>query len=218
MAFYQFLIDQASLEDRPQEVVDYTKEIIKLAPGNLKARMTLGDYFYQKADYPQALKIFEEVKSRLPSLPKVNYYISKIHLATGDAKKALEAAEEEMLYNKNSEDGYVVAGEAHQALGDPIKAERTFEKAIAVNMKAAQPLAALAVLKFRQGHLEPARELLLRAIKEDGNDPMLHYPLGKVYKTIGQTPLAIEEFQVYLKLNPDGKEKGEVEQLINSMK
>ena len=87
-----------------------------------------------------------------------------------------------------------------------------------MNTKAPAPLAALADMKFRQGHLEPARELLIRAIKEDVNDPMLHYQLGKVYKAIGQTSLAIEEFQVYLKLSPEGKHKSEVDQLIQSMK
>lgn len=218
VAFYQFLVETSALEDRPEEVLEYTKTIIKIAPGNLEARMSLGEYYFGRENYPNATTVFDEVKSKLPSMPKVNYFLSKMALVKGEKEKALELAQEEMKHNPQLEGGYVAAGEAFQALAEYAKAEHHFEKAIAVAPKAPGPLAALADLKHRQGHNEAARELLLRAIAQDPNDPDFRYKLGKVYKTIGQGMLAIEQFEVYLKLSPQGKQQAEVKQLIRSIR
>lgn len=212
--FYEFLIESAKKDDRAEDVVKYSQELIKIKPGDLSSRMILADFYVQKNDLKMALKTLEEIKSRLNSYPKLNYYLCKIYLELKDTDKALVAAQDEIKYNPSLEGGFVMEGEVYKALTDFSRAEKSFEKAVAVNPKASEPLAALGWLKFRMGHIEAARELYIRAITESPNDPMLRYEVGKVYKAIGQSALAIESFQAYLKLRPDGKEKAEVEQLI----
>ena len=216
--FYEFLISAARKEDRAEDVVKFSLELIKVKPGDLNSRMVLADFYVQKNDMKMAQKTLEEIKSRLDSYPKLNYFLCKIYLELKDTDKALKAAQDEIKFNPSLESGFVMEGEVYKALEDYARAEKSFEKAISVSPKASEPLAALGWIKFRQGQHEAARELYIRAVKENPNDPMLHYQVGKVYKAIGQSALAIESFQAYLKLSPDGKEKAEVEQLIQSLK
>lgn len=216
--FYEFLIDASRKEDKVEDVVKYSQELIKIKPGELGPRMVLANFYFDKGDYQKSLKTLEEIKNRLDSYPKLNYHLCKIYLELKDLDKALKAAQDEIKFNPSLENGYVMEGEVYKAMEDYAKAEKSFVKAISANPNASGPLSALGWLKYKQGHHEAARELYVRAINEDPNDPLLHLQVGKIYKSIGQSTLAIEAFQVYLKLAPEGKDKAEVEQLIRSLK
>ena len=103
---------------------------IKLNPGDLKARMTLGEYLLKMGKWKNAARVFEEVKSSLGSFPKVNYYLSKVYRQLKKPDKAEEAAKQEIKENPNRAYGYFSLGEVYKFKKDWPHAVRMYEKAI----------------------------------------------------------------------------------------
>jgi len=86
-----------------------------------------------------------------------------------------------------------------------------------VNARSYGALRGLADITYKRGQMDMALDLYKRAISElkgTGDDPTVHRKLGDVYRVMGQGSLAIESYQIYLKLVPDASDKAEVEQHI----
>ncbi|MBF0207789.1 MAG: tetratricopeptide repeat protein, partial [Oligoflexia bacterium] len=62
-----------------------------------------------------------------------------------------------------------------------------------------------------------AQELYNKAAELDPNNPTIRRQLGYVYKSMGQTMLAIESFKAYLDLKPDAKDKAEITQIMKQL-
>jgi len=217
-SFYEFLIRAAKLDERYKDVIKYARELIRVNPGDLETRMTLGEYLFREKQYRSAIEIFESITERLKSFPKTHYYLAKIHMDMKDFQKALEYAELEVKLNPTLEFGYFVRGEAHKGLQAWLDATRNYEKAISINGKYVEALLGLAYIKFRQNFFDEARELLLRAKKREEGNPEIHKQLGYVYRSSGQSGLAVESFQTYLQIYPNAPDRGQIEGLIKQLK
>ncbi|TDJ08804.1 MAG: tetratricopeptide repeat protein [Deltaproteobacteria bacterium] len=215
---YQFLVDAAKLEDRVDDVIKYTIELIKLNPGDLKARMTLGEYLLKMRKWKDAARVFEEVKSSLGSFPRVNYYLSKVYTILKQPEKAEEAAKLEIKENPNRAYGYFALGEVYKNKKDWSNAVRQFEKAISLDPSFTEALMGLGWIKQRQNYFTEAQELYARALKEDSSLAPLHREMGFLYKSMGQSGLAIESFETYLKLDPTAKDAPRMKQWIKQLR
>ncbi|MCO4793074.1 MAG: tetratricopeptide repeat protein [Bacteriovoracaceae bacterium] len=217
-SFYEFLIKAAKLDERYKDVIKYARMLIKVNPGDLETRMTLGEYLFREKQYRSAIEIFLSITERLKSFPKTHYYLAKTYMAMGDAKKALEFAEEEVKLNPTLEFGYFVRAEANLKLKKWLDATKNYEKAISINGKYVEALLGLAAIKLRQNFNEESRELLLRAKKKEEGNPEIHKQLGYVYRASGQSGLAIESFETYLQIYPNAPDRGQIEGLIKQLK
>jgi tetratricopeptide (TPR) repeat protein len=215
---FQFLVEAAKLEDRVDDVIKNSIELIKLNPGDLKARMTLGEYLLKMRKWKQAAKVFEEVKSSLGSFPRVNYYLSKVYTMLKQPDKAEEAAKLEIKENPNRPYGYFALGEVYKNKKDWPNAVRMFEKAISIDPAFTEALMGLGWIKQRQNYFTEAQELYARALKEDPSIAALHRELGFLYKSMGQSGLAIESFETYLKLDPTAKDARRIKQWIKQLR
>ncbi|MDO9181493.1 MAG: tetratricopeptide repeat protein, partial [Bacteriovorax sp.] len=63
--FYEFLIYASKLEEKNNDYILYSRELLKINPGNLKVRLELGEFFFNAKRYPEAILEFEEVKTKL---------------------------------------------------------------------------------------------------------------------------------------------------------
>jgi tetratricopeptide (TPR) repeat protein len=217
-SFYEFLIRAARLDERYKDVIRYARELIKVNPGDLETRMTLGEYLFKEKQYRSAIEIFESITDRLKSFPKTHYYLAKIYMEMKDFKKALEYAESEVKLNPTLEFGYYVRGEANKGLKEWLAATKNYEKAISINGKYVEALLGLAYIKFRQNFFDEARELLLRAKKQEEGNPEIYKQLGHVYRSSGQSGLAVESFQTYLEIYPNAPDRGQIEGLVRQLK
>ena len=52
----------------------------------------------------------------------------------------------------------------------------------------------------------------------DPENPRVYKELGYIFKGLGQSALAIQYFETYLKMNTLGKDKGIIESEINKLK
>lgn len=217
-SFYRFLVNSAKLEGKIDKVIEYSKELLNVSPGDMEARMLLGTYLLSNDRYADAYATFIDVKDRLASFPKVNYFLAKVMVKQKEYKKALEFAKKEVELNPALEFGHYIVGEVKRLSGDIAGAETSLEKAISINGRYVEALMSLGWIKRNQRLYEPARELYLRALKVELDNPEIHKELCLIYKDIGQNGLAIESCQTYLKLLPGAPDIRQIETLIQRMK
>jgi tetratricopeptide (TPR) repeat protein len=139
-------------------------------------------------------------------------------MGLNDLDKGMENAQEEIKYNPELDLGYYAAGEIHFRKKEYPEAIQFLEKAITKNSSSLNALKALAKIKADQGYHAEAREMLLRALKDHQSDPGAHRDLGMVYKNMGQSALAVEEFEVYLQLAPEAPDKAQITSEIATLK
>lgn len=217
-SLYSFLVEAAKLEDRQEDVLKYSKELIKLFPGDLESRMTIGEYLVKTRNWKDAQKVFEEVKDSLGSFPRVNYFLSVVYMAQNMPEKAEEAAKLEMQENPSRPGGFYAMGEVLSFKKEFSQAAKMYEKAISIDPKYVDALYALGKIKFKQNYLSESQELFSRAIKESPNFAEIYRDIGFVYKAMGQSGLAIESFETYLKLDPTAKDQDRVKQFIEQLR
>jgi tetratricopeptide (TPR) repeat protein len=225
-SFYEFLISTSKLEERTDNVIRYSNELLKVEPGNIDVRILLGNSYVSVGKYKEAIEIFESVRERLISYPRIHYYIGLVYLKIAQSQsqlqpndknlaRALEYGKTEIERNPTLFNGYYLAGEGHRLKGEYPEAVKMLEKAISLEGKSVDALMALGWIRARQNYYESARELYLRAVRTAPNNPEIRKALGQIYEGIGQGALAIEEYGTYLKLNPGASDRAQIEQRIN---
>ena len=218
LGFYEFLIKAAILEGDTDKAIEYSKELLKIKPGDLDIKIALGEYYYQKNDFENAIRELEEIKKNLPSYPKVNYFLAKIYIKKGKYQEALKFGKEEAKLNPSSGDGHYIIGEVSRLMQNYPEAIRNLEKAISLKGNFLEALIALAWIKHKQNYLDTARQFYQKALKLDQNNAIVHRELGHVYRNIGQSSLAIESFRSYLALSPRAKDRARIEKIMRQLK
>jgi tetratricopeptide (TPR) repeat protein len=217
-SLYKFLVEAAKLEDRQDDILKYSQELIKLFPGDLESRMVIGEYFVKVRNWKDAQKVFEEVKESLGSFPRVNYFLSVVYMAQNQPEKAEESAKAEIAENPSRPGGFYAMGEVLAFKKEFSQAAKMYEKSISIDSKYVDALYALGKIKFKQNYLSESQELFSRAIKESPNYAEIYRDIGFVYKAMGQSGLAIESFETYLKLDPTAKDQDRVKQFIQQLR
>jgi tetratricopeptide (TPR) repeat protein len=216
-SFYEFLVESSKMNEKVEDVIKYTKQLVKVDQGNIESRMALGEMLFNMKKYKEAEKVFLEVKKRLSTYPKLNYYLGKLYLDTNKVDLAEKLAKEEIKADPESPTGYLVLGLVNQKKKEYNNAARNYELAISKDAKDVEALEALAKMKRAQNFLAESRELFLRAIKQDPSRASLHREIGYVYKGIGQAELAVESFETYLKLSPLAKIRPRLGIILNNL-
>ena len=216
-AFYEFLIYAAKLEDKSSDVINYSRELLKLNPGNLKVRLELGEFLFIQKRFPEAVIELEEVRVKLISYPKVHYFLAKVYLAMFDIVNAKKMALKELEMNPNLDVAYFIVGEVARIEQDYREATLRYEKAISLNPKSVDALMALAWIRLAQNYASEAVEIYGRALREERNNPEIYKQMGLAYKAMGQRALAKEKFEDYLKLNPTAPDKGQIDIQIKNL-
>lgn len=216
--FYSFLVNASVLEENVDQVINYSKKLVEVEPGNLEAKITLGNFLLKQKRYDEALEAYFSVTKRLAAYPQISYLIGKVYLQTGQSDKALEYAKLEIQRNSALYNGYYLAGETFRRKEQYPDAVKMLEKAISIDGKAVEALLSLADIKFRQNYHEAARELATRAVRIEPNNPQIRRLLGYIYLKIGQSSLAQDELNTYLKLDPGAPDRQSVERTLNSIR
>ncbi|MFH1016715.1 MAG: tetratricopeptide repeat protein [Pseudomonadota bacterium] len=98
------------------------------------------------------------------------------------------------------------------------KAAKTyFEKTLAVTRNSSDAYVGLAQIAEEAGGRRLAIDHLRKAQAIDPDDPRPYYYLGFMYKDTNQRQAAVLAFRKYLKLDPNSKEKEDIEDQIDSL-
>lgn len=216
-ALYKFLMKAAEIDDRSDDLIKYGNELVKIEPGDLESRMKLAEILSQNKKNEEALEQLNFIEERLPTYPRLLYLRSKILLDMGKKDDAIAVAKKELELNPNSEDGNVLLGNVYVNLNDYPQAENYYKNAQKINAKSVDALLGLAWINYQRNNAEVAMDLYSKVVKLDPNNSYAHKQLGMVYKLLGQTALAIESFEVYLKIEPDAKDKDKINGYIKEL-
>ncbi|MCF8058125.1 MAG: tetratricopeptide repeat protein [Bacteriovoracaceae bacterium] len=216
-AFYAFLIKAAQIEENMDNVITNAEALLEINPGDVETRMLLGKAYASTKNYRKSLEVLEGVAKRLSTYPGAYYLIAKVYLEMKDYKNALAAAEKEKENNPKIYNGYYILGETLRLLGKFTEATKNLEKSISLDPRNVESLMSLGWIKLNQRNYEIARELYLRAKKQQPAMPEIRKQLGFIYQGIGQSGLAVEEFNTYLKLYPNAPDRSQVENQIRSL-
>ncbi|EQC43286.1 tetratricopeptide repeat protein [Bacteriovorax sp. Seq25_V] len=213
-SLYEYLVESAELEKDFKAIVENAEKLLLVAPGKIDIRMKLASAYTELGKYSDAIRILNSVEERLSAYPRVNYYKANIFLKQNDLKSAEEAAKKEIEVNSGSHLGYYILGKIYMQAKDYTEAKKSLEKSIQIKPDFYECLLELGELKEKQGHFAAARELYLRALRQNDLDPELHKRLGFIYKEIGQGQMAIEQFKTYLNLNPAAQDRAKINRII----
>lgn len=216
---YSFLIKAAQIDDRADDVIKNSYELLKIEPGDLETRMNLATTLAENKKYKESLAELEFIEQRLPTYPKVLYLKSKIMQETGDIDQAIKIAEDELKSNQQSEEGNVLLGiiYTNSAKKDFTKAQNYYKEAQKINPKSVEALLGLAYINFEKNNVETALDLYSKVTKLDPNNGYAHKQLGYTYKLMGQGALAVESFNTYLQIEPDAKDKDKIKGIITEL-
>jgi len=228
-SFYKFLIKSATIEEKEDDIIEYSKKLLNIYPGNLETRMLLAELYFKRKEFKKSLNEFKELKEWLPSFPKVNFSMAKGYLAAGNFKKAREFAEEEMKLNPTSEFGFIMAGkifskerektkDKNKILNFARKSIGFYEKALRLNPRSVEALIGLGKIKLGQGKFNEAVDLYKRANNEDLSNASIYKLLGEAYTARGELGFAIESYKNYLEVNKLAPDKQKIQDIIKRLK
>lgn len=235
-ALYEFLIKAAVLDERYGEVPRLVEELLKIEPGDLESMMTAGKVLFENDKYSEAAVWFKRLWLRMPTYPKVLYYIARIKFIAGEIDDptdaegkpllddngdkrlgALSLVRNDIKENGESDVALVFLAEIFAKKGDLVQAENFFKKAQRVNPRSYEALVGLADISTRRNNFDLALDLYKKASKQRADEPTLHRKIGDVYRLLGQGSLAIEAYKLYLEMDPEAADKAQIEKYINLM-
>jgi tetratricopeptide (TPR) repeat protein len=214
-SFYKFLMDAATLDQKREDIIKYGEQLLAINPGNIEVRMYLGQVLMDLEKYPEAFKMFESVKERLNSYPKLQYFLSKINLLLDKVDEALILAQKEVEDNPGQVLGNVLLGDIYMKQNEFVKAENSYKKAYKSNPNSVEALLGMAAISYRKNQLDMTIDLYKKAKSLQPHNPMIHKLLGDSYRQLGQSAMAIESYRTFLELFPESRYKPEIETYIN---
>ena len=155
-----------------------------------------------------AQKIADDPNSSAKDRKKAEKVLDKEMSAVDKAERATGKKEKEN--NPGIYNGFYILGETYRLMGKVQEAVDNLELAISISPRNVESLISLGLIKIAQRNYDIARELFLRAKKQEPANPKIRKQLGFIYQGVGQSGLAIEEFQTYLKLFPNAPDRDQV--------
>lgn len=217
-SLYEFLIKAALMDERYAEIPPLVEKLLTIEPGDLESMMTAGRILFEDGKLVDAAKWFARVKQKLPSYPKVLYYLARIDFLAGDADSARLKVTENMKANGENDDDLVFLAQIHASKEEYVEAENLYKKAQKINPRSYDAIVGLADLSTKRNNHDLALDLYKRAMKLKSDEPIVHKKIGDVYRQLGQGTLAIEAYKLYLDMEPESPHKSNLEAYINLMK
>lgn len=216
-SLYEFLIKAALMDERYDEIPGLVEQLLAIEPGELDAMMTAGRVLFEEGKLVEAAKWFKRVQEKLRSYPKVLYYIAKIKFLSKDYDGAMEEIKKDIKENGEYDLGLVFMAEIHTEKEEYLEAENLYKRAQKLNPRSYEALVGLADLSTKRNNFDLALDLYKRAMKQKTDEPIIHKKVGDVYRLLGQGTLAIESYKLYLDMEPEARDKPQIEAYIKLM-
>ncbi len=218
VSLYEFLIKAAMLDEKFLDIPPLVEKILTIEPGDLQQMMTAGRVLFENGKLVEAAKWFKRIQDKLPTYPKVLFYIAKIDFLAGDLEAARKKILEDIKVNGENDIDDVFLAQIHVAKSEFVEAENLFKKAQKLNPKSYDAIVGLADISTKRNNHDLALDLYRRALKIKTDEPIIHKKIGDVYRQLGQGTLAIDAYKLYLEMDPDSPHRSNLEAYINLMK
>ena len=165
----------------------HMERVVKLAPSNLAAQISLANILANQHDYSAAAAAYKTVTELDPSQAEAFYKYGSVLKKQVRFKEAAEAMEKAVALNIADKDIYFELGSVYEELQDFAKAAAAYEKFIslgpAVTWEAYQRLG---ICQTKLGQFDAAIAALLEAEKGQPKDLKIKLNLAEAYEKAGQ--------------------------------
>lgn len=192
------------------------------------ALLEQGNTLLAQENYDQALQVFEEFLGKNPEIYQVHLNIGTCHLKKGDLDKA--EAEFKLVLDKTLEahgdlkkdtDVSLRAttglGEVALRRGDLDAAQKYFAQAVDISPQDETAAYNVGELLFSNQKIDEAIRYLELATQIKNDWPKPYLKLGYVYLNKGDFAKSLENFQTFLKLDPESPEAPQVKNMIETI-
>lgn len=214
---YSFLIKAALLDEKYNDIPALAEKILEIEPGDLEAMMTAARVLFETGKLIDATKWFLRLQEKLPSYPKLRFYLARIRLLNKEHDKAIEILKEDLKENGETDDALALLGQIYFDKGELVEAENYFKRTQKINARSYDALMGMAELSFRRNNLDQALDLFRKAQQQKSDDPTIHKKIGDVYRQMGQGALAVEAYKLYLELSPEAPDKPQIDTYLRMM-
>lgn len=175
-------------------------------PGDLTVQRAIKAY--QNQNYDEALKLFLQADGEDSNYSEelIFTFISNLYGAQGDIENSA-AYLEKALEQKSDYRGFVTLGMDYHILGDDVKAEENYKKAIQMTPKKGEAYASLGALYLGQKKYSEAIENLQKATEFEPKLAVPHANLAVAYALAGRKSESEAEFTIAEELKCDNLEE-----------
>jgi tetratricopeptide (TPR) repeat protein len=192
------------------------------------AMLDHGNALLTQENFDQALQVFEEFQGKYPEIYQVHLNIGTCHLGKGDLDKA--EAEFKLVLDKTLEThgdlkkdtevslrASTGLGEVSLRRGDFDAAQKHFAQALDISPQDEAAAYNVGELLFSNQKIDEAIRYLELAIqiRKDWSKPYLK--LGYVYLNKGDFAKSLENFNAFIKLDPENPEVPQVKNMIETI-
>ena len=171
------------------------KKVIAQDANVLDAWVMLGNEYYRKRDFTNALRHYRRALEINPEYDLATINLANAYRSMGDYKAAILGYERYL--EKDPKNAWVryQLGELYVDLGQLDRAEGAFRQALSDDLRVAAARNALGVIAFRRGDLVRAESEIRAAIAQKPDVRLAHFNLALIAEARGDAPTAIREYQ-----------------------
>lgn len=174
-----------------------------LDPSTKGVAFELGNAYYKKSDFSQAIEYLKKANADEPSNQEAEQLLGMAYFASGHPGDAIPLLEKVQgsLAHPNA-DGYYILGTCYIQIRNYEGARQSFGKMFNVSGDSAAAYLFTARMLLRQEFDPVAEQYAEKAVTLDPKLPLAHYLLGELDLYKARLPEAIAEFQKELEINP----------------
>jgi tetratricopeptide (TPR) repeat protein len=150
--FSMYAAIAAKNADMFDEAINYYNKSIKLSPKNASLYQELARTHLTKKDTTTALKVIEAGREADPDFMGLVYDELNVYLNRGQGAKQIVKIEGAIAKDPSNKTLYFVAGVAHSANKDYIKAEAAYKKALEIDANYSDAIYNLAIIYINRGN------------------------------------------------------------------
>lgn len=171
------------------------KKVIAQDPNVLDAWVMLGNEYYRRRDFTNALRHYRRALEINPEYDLATINLANAYRSMGDYQAAILGYERYL--EKDPKNAWVryQLGELYVDLDQLDRAEGAFRQALSDDMRVAAARNALGVIAFRRGDLARAESEIRAAIAQKPDVRLAHFNLALIAEARGDAPTAIREYQ-----------------------
>jgi tetratricopeptide (TPR) repeat protein len=224
----------AKIEDKPKEAYIELAKVLKakgqlnaalefllkaavLDPADAQPLFEAGLIYLDTGRGQDAITQFERVLRTNKMFPLVHYQMGRAALIMRNPEKALEETRQEKVLNPNLADSYLLAAEAHAALGQFTLCATEYQRAIKLRPQVASIYVHLAQCYRQSGNLEAAGDMLAHAANQEQGLADIYKEQGAIYEVKGEVQHAIEAYNQYFVLDPNAPDRPQIEARIQAL-
>ncbi len=174
-------------------------QLLAVAPDSYPAHQLLAETYRNAGQDDKALAEYRAVENMSPNLPGIHFSIGSLLLKMGQPDQAMGELEAELRLNPDHAEANAAVGKILIARSEQAKAIPYLEKASQLDPEQWATFEQLGKAYYLQKEFAKAEAVLRKAVKHDP-DGSVHYQLALVYRALGQTETASQQFEISRKL------------------